>query len=121
MTNTMAIIDQHNAEHYTWGEGCDGWHLVKQPSVSIILERMPPGTAERRHYHHSARQFFFVLHGSLTIERDGHCYELQEEQGLEIAPGAYHQVTNQSAHEAEFLVISEPPAHGDRLPAPQPR
>lgn len=117
----MGVIDKYNAEHYTWGEECNGWHLVKQPGVSIILERMPPGAAEMRHSHHSARQFFFVLHGSLTIERSEQCYELQERQGLEITPGTPHQVTNGSAHEAEFLVISAPPAHGDRMPAPQPR
>ena len=58
------------AEHYTWGEACDGWHLVKQDGVSVIQERMPAGTAETRHRHARSRQFFYVLSGSLTIEME---------------------------------------------------
>ena len=23
------IIDIDNAEHYNWGDNCDGWHLLK--------------------------------------------------------------------------------------------
>ena len=59
------------AEHYQWGNGCDGWHLVNQPALSVIRERMPPGTAEVRHLHRNARQFFFVLSGTVHSERMG--------------------------------------------------
>ena len=30
-----------NAEHYVWGDGCDGWHLLKHPDLSVIQERVP--------------------------------------------------------------------------------
>ena len=39
-----------NAEHNVWGNGCDGWHFVNHPGLSIIRERMPPGTSEVRTY-----------------------------------------------------------------------
>jgi hypothetical protein len=27
----MNTISINKAEHYTWGEGCDGWHLLLVP------------------------------------------------------------------------------------------
>ena len=54
-------ISRETAELYTWGNGCDGWHLVKDPSLSVIEERMPPGTSEVRHYHQRAQQSLFCL------------------------------------------------------------
>jgi quercetin dioxygenase-like cupin family protein len=63
-------VSVDTAPHYTWGDGCDGWHLVAADGLSVIEERMPPGTAEVRHRHDVARQFFFVLSGALTLEID---------------------------------------------------
>ena len=75
---------------------------------------MPPGTAEVRHRHARARQFFYVLAGQLDVEVEGTGHRLAAGVGLEIAPGAAHQVGNRSAGDAVFLVISQPPSHGDR-------
>jgi len=111
------MIDKESAEHYCWGEGCDGWRLVRTPLLSVIQERMPSGTSEVRHYHRSATQFFYVLEGSLTIEVDGTEHELGPRQGLLIAAGQAHQVFNRGAVAAEFVVVSNPPSHGDRVPA----
>lgn len=113
-------ISTNTAEHYRWGQNCDGWHLVRAEGLSVIQERMPPGTAEVRHRHARARQFFYVLAGRLSIEVDGTHHTLDAGLGLEIAPGAVHQVSNASEHPAEFLVISQPPSHGDREPVPAP-
>ena len=33
-----------NAEHYQWGNACDGWHLLKSETLSVIQEKMPAGT-----------------------------------------------------------------------------
>jgi len=44
----MKVISLDNAEHYTWGGVCDGWHLFKSSDLSIIQERVPPGGAEPR-------------------------------------------------------------------------
>ncbi len=102
------------APHYTWGAGCDGWHLVQSESLSVIEERMPPGTSEVGHRHRRARQFFYVLEGTLHIEVDGSQHPLRPGEGLEIAPGAAHQVRNDGRDAARFLVVSQPPSHGDR-------
>jgi len=110
-------ISRSAAEHYNWGEGCDGWHLVRDAAFSVIEERMPPGTSEARHRHGAARQFFYVLSGVLTMEVDGTRHFLVPRTGLEIAPGVAHQAFNQGDTDAEFLVVSTPPSHGDRIAA----
>lgn len=114
------MIDEDSAPHYAWGDGCDGWHLVRTPELSVIRERMPPGTSEVRHHHARARQFFFVLAGRLEIEVGGEVVPLSARQGLEIAPGVAHQVSNHASEAAEFLVVSQPPSHGDRIETPAP-
>ncbi len=108
------MISTANAEHYTWGQQCDGWHLVKTADLSVIQERMPPAAFEVRHRHNRARQFFFVLSGTLTIEIASSVTTLAPQQGLEISPGELHQVFNRSAEDVVFLVVSQPSSHGDR-------
>ncbi|PTL80818.1 cupin domain-containing protein [Vitiosangium sp. GDMCC 1.1324] len=112
------MISKDNAEHYVWGQGCDGWHLLKRPDVSVIHERMPPGTQEVRHYHRNARQLFFVLSGRATLEVGGRREQLAPHQALEVEPGVAHQVFNEGPEPLEILVISCPPSHGDRVSAP---
>jgi mannose-6-phosphate isomerase-like protein (cupin superfamily) len=112
------VIGRDVAEHYTWGDGCDGWHLVKRADLSVIHERMPAGASEVRHYHRAARQFFFVLSGVLTLELEGRAETLVAQHGLEIPPGTAHRARNASPEPVEFLVVSMPPSHGDRVAAP---
>ena len=57
------VVSIENAEHYIWGDICDGWHLLKREDISIIQERVPPGATEAMHYHNTARQFFYILEG----------------------------------------------------------
>ncbi|MDQ3746154.1 MAG: cupin domain-containing protein [Acidobacteriota bacterium] len=111
------MISIKTAEHYTWGQGCDGWHLVRTPELSVIQERMPDGASEVRHLHVRARQFFFVLSGRLTIELEGARHELSVGEGLEIPPGSAHQAVNESGGDTSFIVVSQPPSHGDKLAA----
>jgi mannose-6-phosphate isomerase-like protein (cupin superfamily) len=110
----LPAISTSTAEHYNWGGRCDGWHLVKRPELSVIQERMPAGTAEVRHVHRSARQFFYVLRGRANLEMGGCDYELAAGEGLEVAPGTPHQMFNRSESEVEFIVVSQPQSHGDR-------
>jgi mannose-6-phosphate isomerase-like protein (cupin superfamily) len=115
------IISTKSAEHYKWGgpqaTDCDGWHLVKTPELSIIEELMPPGTREARHSHAHARQFFFVLEGELTLEVEHHDFVLHTGEGLEVSPDQHHQAINRSTKPVRMLVTSQPPSHGDRIPA----
>jgi mannose-6-phosphate isomerase-like protein (cupin superfamily) len=109
------MINRKNAEHYFWGKGCDGWHLVKNEELSVIQERMPPGTFEARHFHSRTRQFFFILSGVAVIETEGKKEILNAHEGIEISPGVMHQIFNESEEDVEFLVISQPPSQGDRV------
>ena len=107
-------LSSKTAAHYVWGCGCDGWHLVNQPGLSVIQERMPPGTTEVRHFHRLARQFFFVLQGSASLESAGVEHLLGPHEGLEVPPGTPHQISNSGSTHLVFLVISSPHSHGDR-------
>jgi mannose-6-phosphate isomerase-like protein (cupin superfamily) len=111
----MHPIDRSTAEHYKWGDVCDGWHLVKRTDMSVIAERVPPGASEVRHFHSAARQFFYILRGCAVIEMGGERIALSEGQGVEVAPGIPHQFLNESSADVHFLVISHPSAKGDRF------
>lgn len=114
----MSAVSTASARHYTWGGSCDGWHLLDVPDLSVIEERMPPGSAEARHRHQRSRQFFRVLEGEAQLELDGVVHCLQAGDGLHVPPGAAHQMRNASAADVRFLVVSAPHSHGDRQPAP---
>jgi mannose-6-phosphate isomerase-like protein (cupin superfamily) len=108
-------VSRAQAPHYVWAGTCDGWHLVRSTSLSVIEERMPPGTREVRHRHAHARQFFYVLSGTLTMEVEGTRHTLGARAGLELPPGTAHQAINESDADVEFIVVSTPPSHGDRI------
>ena len=114
----MGTVSTGNAEHYRWGQACDGWHLLAGDDLSVIEERMPPGAAEVRHRHARSRQFFYALEGTLTLELDGTVHRLEHGQGLHVPPGAAHQARNEGGADARFLVVSVPGSHGDRIAAP---
>jgi mannose-6-phosphate isomerase-like protein (cupin superfamily) len=78
---------------------------------------MPPGTAEKRHLHQRATQFFYVLAGELTVELAGEEHRLAPSTGLTVPAQTPHQVFNRCNEDARFLVISQPPSHGDRVAA----
>ena len=99
-------ISRANAEHYVWGQVCDGWHLVRSADMSIIQERVPPGAREVRHYHVHAWQFFYVLSGEAVLEVDGQRHVLMAQVGLEVPAGTPHQMLNQASEDVHFLVIS---------------
>lgn len=110
-----AAVSIQNAEHYRWGDCCDGWYLVKNDAMNIIQERMPPGTAETLHKHGKAQQFFFVISGEATIDIEGKPTTLTTGQGVLVAPGLAHRVQNRSKEDLNLLVTSQPPSHGDRV------
>lgn len=111
----MKIVNTGNATHYRWGDNADGWHLLRSDSLSVIEELVPPGTQEARHYHNVAQQFFYVLSGIASIEIDGECFELAAGSGIHVPPKTPHQLLNKQSAALSFLVISQPPSHGDRV------
>jgi quercetin dioxygenase-like cupin family protein len=108
-------VSRANAEHYRWGNDCDGWHLVKDENLSVIEEFIPSGGYEVRHYHQKAQQFFYILSGEVMMEVEGRTTLLQAGSGIRVLPGARHQISNPASGAVRFLVISQPPSHGDRV------
>jgi len=76
---------------------------------------MPAGACEVRHYHEKAQQFFYILSGEVIMEVEGQTTLLPAGTGMRVLPGTRHQISNLSSGDARFLVISQPPSHGDRL------
>ena len=109
------MINKEQAEHYVWGAGCDGWHLLKNAQLSVIHERMSPGAYETHHFHRESRQFFFVLSGTATFEIGGQREIVHTHEGVEIPPGVPHHMFNETDADIEVLVISQPPSHDDRV------
>lgn len=111
----MKKVDRQSAKHYFWQEICDGWHLLERDDLSIIAEKMPPNTSEDMHYHRKARQFFYILSGQATMRFSNHALLLNTGDGVEIEPGEAHQMCNCSDTEIEFLTVSMPKSHGDKV------
>jgi mannose-6-phosphate isomerase-like protein (cupin superfamily) len=111
----MEIVSHENAEHYTWGGVCDGWHLLKTGALSVIQERVPPGGTEVKHYHEEAHQFFFVLSGEATLEIEDQKWVLGPRQGISVPPKVPHRLLNETKQELSFIVVSAPKSHGDRV------
>lgn len=108
-------ISRETAEYYRWGIDCDGWYLVRDKNLNVIEELMPPGSAEIRHYHAHAQQFFYILDGEVLMEVDGENHLISAGSGIRILPGTHHQIRNPSSQAVRFLVISQPSSRGDRI------
>jgi mannose-6-phosphate isomerase-like protein (cupin superfamily) len=109
------ITSTENAEHYTWGSNCDGWPLLRNDTLSVIQERMPPGTSEQLHYHERAQQVFYILSGTATFEIEGGTETAVAGQSIHVRPKTKHRILNDGDADLHFLVISEPKSHGDRV------
>ena len=111
----MHMVNTKNSEHYNWGNNCDGWHLLKSNDLSIIQEKVPPGCSEVKHYHKKSHQFFYVLSGCAAIEIENEIFQLNSFEGIEVKPGQVHQLRNETKEDLEFIVVSSPKSHGDKI------
>ncbi len=111
----MDVVSRKNADHYSWGSNCDGWHLLRNSKLSVIEERVPPGAGETHHYHQDAQQFFYVISGQVTVQIEDKTFHLAIGEGIFVKPGQPHQLMNAGEVDARFLVISAPPSHGDKI------
>ena len=112
----MSKVSCNTIAREIWGTDCSAWRLLAQPDLAVAEEEMPPGTTEKRHVHHRARQFFYVLSGTLSMEREGSAtVTLGPGEGLEMPPNVPHRAHNTSDQPVRFLVISAPTTKGDRV------
>ena len=112
-------VDAANAEHYVWGEVCEGWRLLDEPGLSVIEERVPARAGERWHVHDTATQFFYILEGTPQLQiADGQVHadvvKLSPRCGVEVPARRAHRFFNPGPEDARFLVISAPSTRGDR-------
>lgn len=66
MTAPLEATDTTTAEHYVWGEQCDGWHLLKQADLSVIQEHVPPQVPHRFANHGETDVVFLVISSPST-------------------------------------------------------
>ncbi|ANE50295.1 cupin domain-containing protein [Flavisolibacter tropicus] len=112
----MKPVSKNNClQHYTWGDNCDGWNLVAEDSLSVKQERMPAKTAEAKHYHNQAQQFFYILKGIAQFEIEGDHIDVVAGEGIHIKPGQRHRILNNTDEELEFLLCSQPSTINDRI------
>lgn len=110
----MKITKQY-AEHYTWGNVCDGWYILKSDNLNVIEEKMPSGTSELLHCHRIAQQVFYILSGTAGFEINGELFTLKTNESIHIPPRALHRIFNEGTEDLSFLLISQPMAQNDRI------
>jgi mannose-6-phosphate isomerase-like protein (cupin superfamily) len=110
----MMVSGKHSAPHYTWGDNCDSWVLADTAGLSVKQESMPPGTKEQLHFHKQAQQYFFILKGLATFHTGDDTDTIGAGTGILIEAGTKHYIANDTRHELEFLVISQPNTTNDR-------
>ncbi|WP_343659985.1 cupin domain-containing protein [Chryseobacterium sp.] len=109
------IHSKENSQHYIWGDQCDSWILKNTQNLSVKQEKMPAGTSEKLHFHKVAEQFFYILKGEAVFFINEERFWVKQNESISIAPESKHLISNESAEEIEFLVISSPPADHDRI------
>lgn len=57
------MIDKRDASHFVWGNGCEGWQLLKAEGLNVVEERISSNCSEVRHLHENSRQFIYVIAG----------------------------------------------------------
>ena len=113
----MKTTKEHS-EKYPWGTDCWGWHLVNNQKLSVIQELMPPNTSEVKHLHKQSQQFFYILKGVAIFEVDGERILVRQSEGIHIQKDKIHQIKNETEGNLEFLVISQPHSHNDKVIVP---
>lgn len=108
-------LRKEDVMHYLWGDNCDGWVFVDTDELSVKQEAMPAHTKEKRHYHSLSQQFFYILKGCGTFYVETEKIEVNETEGITIHPNQRHFISNETASQIEFLVVSQPSTNNDRI------
>ena len=108
------MINKATAPRNVWEAG-ESWTLTDRPHMHVQQERMPPGSAERRHLHSAVEQLYYILEGVATVRFDDHEETLQPGDAVHVPAAAPHQLRNDSPQALEFLVISSSPPRRDRV------
>ena len=113
------ISSKQTAEHYTWGENCESWVLIKREGITVKHERIPSGAREQLQFQNAAQQFFFMLLVVATLHVEDNSYSISEQQSILVYPKTKHLIVNNGGSETEFLVVSQPLTDHDRVDVEQ--
>ncbi|MBC7417800.1 MAG: cupin domain-containing protein, partial [Pedobacter sp.] len=61
------------------------------------------------------QQVFFILFGTASCTIDGSDLKVNANESIHVKPLTIHSILNSGDDELQFLVISEPMAHRDRV------
>lgn len=117
----LQVRSTATAPRYEWGDGCEGWRLLADDDLSVIEERMPPGTTETWHLHVRSKQLFYVIAGEIEVRTELGSTALRAGEGVAVEPGVPHCVVNTTPDAARFLVVSAPTTLLDRHAVAPPR
>ncbi|HOZ86332.1 MAG TPA: cupin domain-containing protein [Bacteroidia bacterium] len=109
------VINKQNSHKYTWGPGCESFVFLDTEGLSVKHEVMPPAAKENLHYHNESKQLFYMLKGEAAFYIDDETVLVKQGESVYIAPKQKHYIKNDSAATIEFLVISQPSTHEDRV------
>ncbi len=76
---------------------------------------MPPGAAEKLHFHERAEQFFYILKGEAAFYINGEKFSVKTGESVSVLPKSKHCIANESSEDLEFLVVSNPSTNNDRI------
>ncbi|WP_417344676.1 hypothetical protein [Ferrimonas sp.] len=63
------VMCRDRAEHYVWGDDCQGWHLVRSDQLSVIEKEVPPGV-HHRFENRSCEPVRFLVISSPPVQGD---------------------------------------------------
>ena len=80
---------------------------------SLALVVLPPGKSSLPHYHPSAEESYFILHGQARLVVGDESVELSSGQAALITPPHPHRITNIGEEDLEFLAVCVPAWEGE--------
>jgi quercetin dioxygenase-like cupin family protein len=110
-----APVSSRTVPAQSWDDGCLGWTLLDTPTLHVMEETMPAGTAEQPHQHSQTTQLYYMTDGSAVTRLGGAHVDLVPGTAVVIPPGSEHQLVNHGDKPNRFLVISSSPPRADRL------
>jgi mannose-6-phosphate isomerase-like protein (cupin superfamily) len=75
--------------------------------------RLPPGSANTRHRHVRAEEFYFVLEGTGRIRVGDETLTVPRYGGVLVGPATIRQIFNDTAVESLWLIVGAPDAEFD--------
>lgn len=109
----MVIRSLADANAFTTADGSTIRELIGPVTVparnqSFAEASLPAGASTQRHYHRQCEEIYFLLEGAGEMEIDGERARVASGDAILIPPGAWHQITADSAEPLRFLCCCAP-------------